>query len=77
MDLGYCLGGRLRCSSSLLVGMKAVTKESKNNHFIGMEVARIHLDLGDVPGGRAIPSQTPRVLFRAGSVMGLDRGQFI
>ena len=69
VDLCYCLGGRLRCSSSLLVGMKAVTKESKNNHFTGMEVARIHLDLGDVPGGRAIPSQTPRVLFRAGSVM--------
>ena len=35
VDLGYYLGGRLRCSSLLLVGKKAGTKESKNYRFIG------------------------------------------
>ena len=34
LDLGYCLGCRLGRSSSLLVGMTAVTKESKSDHGI-------------------------------------------
>ena len=41
LDLGYCLGCRLGRSSSLLVGMKAVTKESKNNHFIGSATGHV------------------------------------
>ena len=52
VDLGYYLGGRLRCSSllsvgrlrcsSLLsVGMKAGTKQSKNSHFVGSATGHV------------------------------------
>ena len=41
LDLGYCLGCRWGGSSSLFVGMKAGTKESKNNHFIGSATGHV------------------------------------
>ncbi len=41
LGLGYCPGCWLGFSSSLLVGMKAVTKESKNNHFVGSAMGHL------------------------------------
>ena len=52
VDLGYYLGGRLRCSSLLSVGMTAGTKQSKNSHFVGSATG--HVTVAGAHGADAV-----------------------